>query len=462
MNLIQGVEYELELNLHSRVMLAFRYGIALDDENVMAFFVKYERSDETEPSSNRKKCKFNIEGRKVRALIQDQILITALPMTSFKTPDALAVAVGFDFALAMNPDLFSMQEIVDWREEYLNSNGGVNKDDLRREINRRAPNQRDPMEMLGLHESFFEEVKELRELANEKAWDFRIEESKSLDFSKPITGNSEKDHSDRLRNLAKTDRTLLLHETVEWQEEQKQEWNDWLASDEYKKEQHDFHEEMARDVYLEDLRNGEECQKKWEQFLKTDEYQDLNDIEKASKKRLFDNFMQSRCAVWLRVQIETNEFKERWEAIRKSDEFNKLDDAAKKLKESNYLEFMKNLNPFELERKNNITSHVHTPKHKSQPVIGIPSGGVSVKSYKDNPVYYHEDYFVTQIYINPRNDGWHEIHYENEHERFITTTKHAFIASSYKVGQNGVWTISYNDGKLNYIQPFGGGDEKSR
>ena len=30
MNFSQGVEYELKLNLHSKVMLAFRYGIAIE------------------------------------------------------------------------------------------------------------------------------------------------------------------------------------------------------------------------------------------------------------------------------------------------------------------------------------------------------------------------------------------------------------------------------------------------
>ena len=219
MNFSQGVEYKLKFTLHSKVMLAFRYGIAVEEEYVPAFFEGYLKSSNTEDSSDRLKCKFNINGQKVLAVMQKLMLITALPISRiYDTADAKAVVVGFDFALAIAPDLFTMQEIVAWRDDYLDSNGGINKDDLRREIRKRAPDQRDPMELLGLHESFFDEVKELREMASQKSHELSMEEANSIDFSlrakdreilkndpekfrKDLARAIEKSPSQRLKNL---------------------------------------------------------------------------------------------------------------------------------------------------------------------------------------------------------------------------------------------------------------------
>lgn len=55
MNFSQGVEYKLKLPLHSKVMLAFRYGIAIEEECVSAFFEGYHKSSSTEDSSGRVK-----------------------------------------------------------------------------------------------------------------------------------------------------------------------------------------------------------------------------------------------------------------------------------------------------------------------------------------------------------------------------------------------------------------------
>ena len=173
MEYISQIDYQLKLNLHSKIMLALRYGIATEAESISGFFQGYERpnktkqslSDDRENSSSRVLCKFNIEGQQVLALMQETHLITVYPkLRSLSTPDALGVAHGFDFALALEPDLFTMSEIVSWRDEYLESNGKITKDDLRRKLKRmsKRADKRSPLEMLGLPENFLEEVKELR------------------------------------------------------------------------------------------------------------------------------------------------------------------------------------------------------------------------------------------------------------------------------------------------------------
>ena len=252
----QDVEYDLKLNLHSKIMLAFRYGIAVDKENVLGQFRKYDEPSPTKSSSGRVKCIFHIEGIKVKTVMEGNIIITALPLKKngpFDVEDAKAMAVGFDFALCISPTLYTMQEIVDWRDKYLTSNGGITKDHLRRAIKKLAPDQRDPMEILGLHDLFFDEVKELRYLAEIEALQLLLNNANSLDLENP-GGPQEVEvdrEVDRLRRLAKSDRTTLYEETPEYDEEQKKDCADWVSTDEYKREMQEEHDERIRTLRAE-------------------------------------------------------------------------------------------------------------------------------------------------------------------------------------------------------------------
>ena len=462
MSFSQGVEYNLELNLHSKLMLAFRYGIAIEEEYVSAFFEGYFKPSNTEDSTGRVKCKFNIKGQKVSAVMKNLALITALPMSQiFDTADAKAVAVGFDFALTIDPDLFTMQEIVDWRDQYLHSNGGVTKDDLRREIKKRAPNQRDPMEMLGLHDTFFEEVIELRSYAQDKMQESRWKDLATLDFGDKNAVNKKSAKYNHFKSLAKTDRTTLWEETSEYAEERRKEWNDWLKSDEYKKEMQESYEYEQRSRYRDELELGEIANKRSNRFLQSQAFTDLNDIAQASKKKQIKKYMEDNYSFWLKVQEKTKDLEQEWLVFQKSEEYLSFTSEERNVEEIEYKKILEEVNPFALVAERNRDEAPEEKIVKAEPVIGIPIGGDRLTSYNKKPVYYHENCVVTGVWMNPRHDGWHEIHYENEKERFITTTKHAFIADTYKAGQRGVWTISYNNNRVNYIQPFGGSPEEA-
>jgi hypothetical protein len=448
-------EYELRLNLHSKIMLAFRYGIAIEKEFVTAVFNGSDMPSNAQDSSERVKCKLKIEGVEVLAVMQDLMLVTALPIsTIYNTPDAKSVAVGFDFALAMAPNLFTMQEIVDWREGYLHSNGGINKDDLRREIKKRAPDQRDPMEVLGLNDSFFDDVKELREMASLKSLDLALNGSEDLDWD--FKGSKEEfeiylkqreSPSERLKNLAKTELTTLYEETEDYAAEQKLEHEEYLNSDEYQREMQQEHNGFMRSLLIEELTRGEQDQQKFDRYFESDNYLNLDDISKAQKKNKDHEFMQKHNSVWVSRVKQRYDFIEQWDVYRQSSEYKNLDIDTKELKRLGFEEQLDEIYP--LDRK------------KSEPTLGIPEGGELLARYNGKPVYYHGDCVVTRVVMNVRDDGWHAVHYENEKERFITATKQKFIADTYKAGQRGVWTISYDNGEVNYIQSFGGSPEKA-
>lgn len=454
-------EYELKLNLHSKIMLAFRYGIAIEKEFVTAVFRGYDKPSNAQDSSERVKCRFNIEGQKVLAIMQNLVLVTALPISRvYDTADAKSVAVGFDFALAMAPDLFTMQEIVDWREGYLFSNGGINKDDLRREIKKRAPDQRDPMEVLGLNDSFFNEVKELRKIASRESFKLRIDEVNLIDFtSREDVKAFTKSPSEILKNLAKTELTTLYEETELYAAEMRREYEEFLNSDEYKRDMQLSHDYEMRSLLIEELTSAEESKQHFDLYLQSDDYLNLDDISKAQKKKKHHEFMQKHHSLWVSRVKQRNDFIEQWDVYRQSSEYKNLDIDTKELKRLGFEEQLDEIYPLD-RKENSLSEKVETAK--SEPKVGMPGEGVRLTSYNNKPVYYHEDCVVTSVSMNVRDDGWHEVHYENEKERFITTTKHAFIADTYKAGQRGVYTISYDydNGRVNYIQPFGGSPEK--
>ena len=167
---VQNVEYQITLNLHSRTMLAFRYGIAEESDQISGFFIGYEKEgkvtcDSLDEKAKRRKCTFNFHGESVTAVIEEQMLITVLPrMSSLKTSDANKIAIGFDYALAIEPDIMTMEEIVSWREKYLNANGKINKDSLRRDLKSKSKVRFQIANGdAGITREFFDEVTKLRE-----------------------------------------------------------------------------------------------------------------------------------------------------------------------------------------------------------------------------------------------------------------------------------------------------------
>ena len=95
----QDVIYELELTLHARVMLAFRYGIVLDN-NFNEFIFKRTKSWGEKGGSV---DIFHINNRKVVLVVnrEEKVIITALPEPGlWETTDAIeefTVTFQYDF-----------------------------------------------------------------------------------------------------------------------------------------------------------------------------------------------------------------------------------------------------------------------------------------------------------------------------------------------------------------------------
>ena len=443
MKFIQAVEYHLSLNLHSRTMLAIRYGIACEADSISGFFVS-NIADYEHGSDIRQKNIFNIEGQRVLAITQDEMLITVLPTSKiFGSADVFAISTTFDTALAMSPSIFTMQEIADWMESYFDANGGLSKDHLRREIRKRAPSFRDPMEILGLHESFFEEVKNLREIA----WKEDLRRAARIDFSKPL------EKSNKISELAKTERTLIRYETKEYQEQMRKEWEAFKSSDEYHQGMLSQQQDDRKNLLLEELSRGRDDERDWDAYIQKDDFKKLSEFEKASQKRQFEEHMNAHNKVWLATKKAVEAEKKEWESFKNTANFLALSEAEKAAAEADFQASILELNPLEDDQK--IES-----RDLIEPVVGVPSGGEVSGSYKNHTIYFHQNFEVTDILMNDLGGGWHEIHYSDGVESYITTTKHRFIAESYEVGVKGVWTISYSNGEVNYIQPFGGGEER--
>lgn len=343
MDFVQNVEYQIELKQHSRIMLAFRYGIAEESDQISGFFEGYQKgkNDPLKDMTDRRICTFNISGERVTAVMKGNIVVTVFPqMSSLKTLDANLVLSIFDGAFAGQPNLMTMNEIVSWREEYLNANGTLNKDDARRFVRKKRPDYRSPMEILGLPENFFEEVTELRQYVEEQnVKDFFAIDSSDLDAME--------EHAKKgtyLRNLGVCDHTRLYEETAEA-------LKIWVAEAEY--------------------RDSEE----------------------------FCSDMEETLGRFINTEGEQNTI-------------------------------------------------------KPPPVLGIPFGASPHNYFKGKPCFFHDDCIVTSLKLSSSEDGYHELHYENDKKRFITVTKQKWIIDMYSVGQRGVWSMELSENFFVLQQPM--------
>jgi len=126
----QDVIYELELTLHARVMLAFRYGIVLDN-NFNEFIFKRTKSWGEKGGSV---DIFHINNRKVVLVVnrEEKVIKTALPEPGlWETTDAIAVGGMLDIACT-TPPFMPIESIMSWRNDYIE--GSISKDDVKKFI----------------------------------------------------------------------------------------------------------------------------------------------------------------------------------------------------------------------------------------------------------------------------------------------------------------------------------------
>lgn len=467
MDFIQDVEYQLELNLHSRTMLALRYGIAEESDQITGFFVRYPKdkkvkSEFLNEKAKRRQCTFNLYGQTVDTIIEGYRVITVLPrLASLKTNDAKAIATGFDFAIAIEPDILTMNEIVDWRDEYLSANGAINKDSLRRFLKSKSkrPDYRSPMEILGLPENFLDEVRELRQNWMDIKVAFNHLDIDCSDFEDRRFFREILSSHERVSKLAKSPQTLLEEETFEYLEKQIIDRQSILAVN-LTDEDREFIEEH-RKLWLPRLIEGQLSQNKWDEFVLTDDYKKLSSKEKDDALHEHIEFMERNHEIY---QDDLRYFQKRtkeWQDFLKSSDYLRLSQDLKDLRHKQEEEFMERFCFFwvqsDEDRKNVVPINV-AKRVKPEAILGVPSGGEVRTNYRGRPVFFHGDCIVTDIKVSKWNDGWHEIHYENETNRFITTTRQKWIIETYSVGQVGIWTVHWKD-NIYYLQQFMGSDD---
>jgi len=465
---VPKLEYSLKLNEHSRVNLAFRCGIACEDSHITAYFEQYVKSPKndsektsdtakSDPKSHRDHCLFTINGqKKIRTIMEGDKLITAYaPLKVFKTSDAKQTLQMFETSIQLSPNIFTMQEVVDWREKYLDGNGTVNKDTLRREIYKRKPKQRTAMEMLGLSDSFFDEVKELRAYVHSQT----LREAVRQDFSDRDVIEKNRQKHGRLRSLAKNNWTIRWEETPEYGEQMRKEWEDWLKSDEYRRGMQEQYESDWRDYFLDELRDGERHQQSIREYKTSEHYLALDNKERALKDIEIKEFTEKRHKLWLDRQKISKALEEKWVKFQAGDEYRDADQETKDNKEQQYEDRMNEINPFWLnpmfdQNDESKSSEVSQYKEKPEPVHGVPFGLSPAEHFNGKPCFFHSDCTVTRIVISEWKNGWHELHYENANKRFITTTNQKWIIEKYREGQRGVWTVEWEEGKFHVQQPM--------
>ena len=135
----QNVEYQLKCSEHAKCGLALRYGIEITKDEIIVTYLR-RNGDIRDDGSFR--CNLSIHGLKVLAVINKNVLVTALPNSpSMKTEMAVKLHTCFDILCAAVPGLFSYGDIIKWRAGFLASSKSdskrYDKDDLRRETAKR-------------------------------------------------------------------------------------------------------------------------------------------------------------------------------------------------------------------------------------------------------------------------------------------------------------------------------------
>ena len=147
MPLVVGVGYKFTCPPHAKVGLAFRYGLEVNENEVLAYFLGWDRGDARE---GRSRVKLQINNIKVLAIVKDNILITVLPSKAvFSSNDAKLINSAFDIIYTMDPSFFNVADIVDWRSKWIeslqsHSARSLSVDDLRREITKKKSESREP------------------------------------------------------------------------------------------------------------------------------------------------------------------------------------------------------------------------------------------------------------------------------------------------------------------------------
>jgi len=150
MTFVVDVDYKFTCPPHAKVGMAFRYGLEITENEVSGYFLGVDRGDVQE---GRSRIKLRINGTKIVAIVEENILITVLPVKAmFTTNESKLLNSAFDMIYTIDPNLFTLADIVEWRAKWLESQQSqssrpLNVDDLRREVGRQLSKNREPIEV---------------------------------------------------------------------------------------------------------------------------------------------------------------------------------------------------------------------------------------------------------------------------------------------------------------------------
>ena len=236
----------------------------------------------------------------------------------------------------------------------------------------------------------------------------------------------------------------------EFGEQMREEWQDYLKSDEYKRDMQEQYESDWRHYLLDSLRDGERHQQRIQEYKISEHYLALDNKERALKDIEIKEFTEKHYKFWLDRQEECKALEEKWVKLQRSGEYLDADQETKDDKKRQYEDLMNEVNPFWLNPISDQNYEIKSPERKPEPVFGVPFIKSPAEYFNGKPCFFHSDCIVTDIKISDLNNGFHELHYENDHKRFITTTRQKWIIEKYSVGQTGVWTIEWDEGFFTY------------
>lgn len=139
MEFVQNLIYTFTVVPHAKISFAFRYQLVLDSDSVEAVFVK-RIADQFE---GRIEAHIKVGSTKVRVILNNETVITALPMTGPRNFDADLIKEKFETLMLTAPDMFSLADISEWGRKFYDGANGFNRSDLNREITRRQSTRRE-------------------------------------------------------------------------------------------------------------------------------------------------------------------------------------------------------------------------------------------------------------------------------------------------------------------------------
>lgn len=134
--LVTGVDYDFELSHHAKVHLAFRHRLAVPSDTLTAVFEgKHKHWTDGTPLFRLTL----LSGKKLPVILRGRKIITVYPNTAVMRSNAARdFCHSISTALDVRPDLYSLDEIVEWSRRFEEEQGNLKVHHLQRDIRAKA------------------------------------------------------------------------------------------------------------------------------------------------------------------------------------------------------------------------------------------------------------------------------------------------------------------------------------